>query len=369
MRRALATVCAVATALTATGCSGLGSVATARNGKVRYVLTTAVKEYGEGSTFAGLAVTDDGTVYLGAIDDEGFLDRENPRILMLRRGSAAKTFLREQDVTLQYVEELEPRFIAIGKKNELLVAAYGKGAVSVVAIVPGGQRVIPGGPPVEGNGRYGLQIGGLAADRRDGTVYLADRCRIYCAPGGHAFELFAGQRDDNPCFKSSDPAQTLLFDFEAIGGLAVDPRSGALYVADAARIYRIDGSAVTPIAGRTGSDNRPLPGFSGDGGPATNARLHNPGSMAVDPATGDLYIADLDNQRIRKIDATGTITTAVGNGSRRRPYEGKADDVAVDALQVAIDAQGHLWATAFADRGLPREIWSDRLITTTLPRP
>ncbi len=56
-------------------------------------------------------------------------------------------------------------------------------------------------------------------------------------------------------------------------------------------------------------------GFSGDGGPATNAQLTYPSGVAVDPA-GNLFIADLDNQRIRKVDTAGTITTVAGNGGR-----------------------------------------------------
>ena len=64
-------------------------------------------------------------------------------------------------------------------------------------------------------------------------------------------------------------------------------------------------------------------GFGGDGGPATSAQLNFISSaeqpfqagLAVDPA-GDLYIADAGNSRVRKVDATGTITTVAGNGSR-----------------------------------------------------
>ncbi len=366
MRRTVAALCSLALALTATGCGGLGSVATAGSGKVRYVLTTAVREGGDGTIFGGLAVSDDGTVYLGAADDESYFSQENVRILSFRRGGEPRVLLREEDVSLQYVRSLEPRVMTIGKDGELLIAAYGDGLVSVVVTSPGHQRVMPG-PPTGERGEFGRDVTALAVDRRDGTVYLADRCRIWRSKPDSTFEFFVGERPDTRCL-ASDPAQIHLVDFKGgIGGLAVDQRSGALYVSDDAQVHRIDGSGVTTVAGHAPRSNADInKGFSGDGGPATAARLNEPGSLAFDPATGDLYIADLKNQRIRKVDAAGTITTAVGNGGSRRPYEGRADNVAVDVVQLAIDGQGHLWATASPDGYDPRDIWSERLVTTAL---
>jgi sugar lactone lactonase YvrE len=53
--------------------------------------------------------------------------------------------------------------------------------------------------------------------------------------------------------------------------------------------------------------------FSGDGGPATSANLGSPDGVAVDGA-GNLYIADLYNRRVRKVDTSGMISTVAGNG-------------------------------------------------------
>ena len=78
----------------------------------------------------------------------------------------------------------------------------------------------------------------------------------------------------------------------------------------------LDG-VITTVAG-TGTA-----GFSGDGGPATQAQLYDPYGIEVDPA-GNLYIADTKNNRIRKVDVNGIITTYAGNGSgvERPEHEG-----------------------------------------------
>ena len=57
-----------------------------------------------------------------------------------------------------------------------------------------------------------------------------------------------------------------------------------------------------------------IPGFSGDGGMATNAQFSQPGSIVTD-AAGNVFVTDMVNHRVRKIDVYGTITTYAGNGN------------------------------------------------------
>lgn len=93
------------------------------------------------------------------------------------------------------------------------------------------------------------------------------------------------------------------------GALAVGP-GGALYVADAGRqeiLMRLPDGRFRVIAG-TGRA-----GFSGDGGPALDAELRDPGGMAVSP-NGTLYFADQGNNRVRAISPDGRITTVAGDG-------------------------------------------------------
>jgi len=96
-----------------------------------------------------------------------------------------------------------------------------------------------------------------------------------------------------------------LFD----GELATDSE-GSLYAAlpHANQVIKIDQNGIYSIFAGTGDD-----GFSGDGGLAVNASLNRPQGIAVAP-DGTIYVADTDNNRIRKIDAQGIITTVAGNG-------------------------------------------------------
>jgi uncharacterized protein (TIGR03437 family) len=99
-------------------------------------------------------------------------------------------------------------------------------------------------------------------------------------------------------------------------GLALDS-GGNLYIADQAnhRIRKVSNGIITTIAG-TGQ-----PDFSGDNGPAEAAALNTPMDVKVD-SHGNIYIADMLNQRIRRIDTSGTITTIAGTGQIGRGPDG-----------------------------------------------
>ena len=99
-------------------------------------------------------------------------------------------------------------------------------------------------------------------------------------------------------------------------GIAVDG-SGNLYIADLYnnRVRKVDPSGIiTTVAGSGTANAIGQGGYSGDGGPATSAMLNLPKAVAVD-AAGNLYIADTSNYRIRRVDKNGVITTVAGNGN------------------------------------------------------
>ena len=122
-------------------------------------------------------------------------------------------------------------------------------------------------------------------------------------------------------------------------GLAPD-RQGNLYIADSYnhRIRRVDASGIITTVAGTG-----VRGHSGDGGPATRAKLRNPAAVAVD-GNGNLFIADSENNRIRRVDRSGTITTVAGTGARG--YGGDGGPAVAARLSspkgVAVDGAGNL---------------------------
>jgi hypothetical protein len=138
------------------------------------------------------------------------------------------------------------------------------------------------------------------------------------------------------------------------GGLRVRPRLIGIGVTAIAAVvvagaFAVTGSnTITTIAG-TGE-----PGFSGDGGPATSAQIYRPTGLAFD-AQGSLYIADLQNDRIRKVNTAGIITTFAGGGSIPGPGIGDGGPATSAELNVpeavAVDAQGNVY---IADRNHQR---------------
>jgi len=123
-------------------------------------------------------------------------------------------------------------------------------------------------------------------------------------------------------------------------GVAVDS-AGNLYIADAdnERVRRVDAGThiITTIAGNGSA------AFSGDGGLATSASLLSPTGVALD-ASGDIYIADFFNGRVRRVDAlTGIITTVAGNGTCCSTVYGVAATATSVAPQgLTIDPSGNL---------------------------
>jgi len=104
-------------------------------------------------------------------------------------------------------------------------------------------------------------------------------------------------------------------------------------------LYARWGPVISTVAGTGG-----VWGYSGDGGPATSALLSGPTGVVVD-ASGNLYISDYYNNRIRKVDTTGKITTVAGNGTYGYSGDGgPATSAAIGpAVGVAVDTAGNIY--------------------------
>ena len=152
--------------------------------------------------------------------------------------------------------------------------------------------------------------------------------------------------------------------------------NGNIYIADTwnHRIRKVKNGIITTIAGSgpvgVDSTGKSLGSFAGDGGPATQARLNRPSGVAVD-ASGNVYIADTDNRRVRKVDINGIITTFAGSGRAWEFFElggyegegGLATQAILSPEEVAVDAKNNVF---ILHRGGIRCVWPDGIITDVL---
>jgi len=192
----------------------------------------------------------------------------------------------------------------------------------------------------------GALPGGLAVDR-SGNVYVADTSyhkirKIDAATG--TISIYAGQSASS----GGDGKPATQAGIGVVSGLAID-RFDNLYLTDGQSIRRIDAATkiITTIAGT------PLgAGYAGDGGPATAAKFSSPRDLTVDAAR-NIYIADFGNNRVRKIDASGMISTVAGTGSAGSAGDGGPSTLAQLTFpsNVVADAAGNLY---IADQGNDR---------------
>jgi len=205
----------------------------------------------------------------------------------------------------------------------------------------------------------------LVAGGGEQTTGIATNCRLHapfavdCDSGGNMYiaEMAGGERvlkvDDRGILTvfagtgtkgdSGDGGKAARAQFNAMHSLVAVP-ANSLYIADTwnNRVRRIDTKTgiVFAFAG-TGEK-----GFSGDGGPAPLAQFGNLYCVAIDATHENLYVADLDNRRVRAINFwTTTVKTVAGNGEKGVPKDGAeaAQSPLVDPRAVALDSKGNLY--------------------------
>jgi uncharacterized protein (TIGR03437 family) len=247
---------------------------------------------------------------------------------------------------------LIPQGVAVDKSGNVYITDASAATVrkvdtsgTITVIACDGQTTF-GSSPIPAHQALCGDLSGVAVDN-SGNVYIAQ-------VGGRTVDWL-------------NPAGLIVVRSSAFNGpknLAVDS-AGNVYVADTGncRIAKIDPSGnVTTVVGSIGAC-----GFSGDNSPATHAQLLFPAGVAVDGA-GNIYIADTNNARVRRVDSSGIITTVAGNGSSCSASDTSVDSVpavnsGVCPVGVAVDGVGNLYIADFTS-GRIRKVDNAGIITT-----
>ncbi len=186
------------------------------------------------------------------------------------------------------------------------------------------------------NGPFGVAPDGA------GNLYIADTFNNRIRKVDAATSFISTVAGDGSAGDGGDGGAAAAAQLDAPSGVALDG-AGNLYIADTFnnRIRKVDAatSFISTVAGDGSA------GYGGDGGAAAAAQLQDPFGVAADGA-GNLYIADANNNRIRKVDAaTGFISTVVGDGSPGYGGDGGAAAAAQlsGPLGVAADGAGNLY--------------------------
>ena len=188
---------------------------------------------------------------------------------------------------------------------------------------------------------------GIAVDA-NGNLYVGTSDRL-CKISDGRLSIIAGTGDAG---YSGDRGQALSAKIHTPEGIAIDG-SGNIFFSDteSSVVRRIGTDGIITTVAGTGT-----PGYSGDGLPGTSAQLSTPEGLAFDANSGNLYIADYINNRVRKLAPGGVISTFAGTGE---PGTGGSSAFARDArlfhpAGVAVDSTGNVFIADLANHQLKK---------------
>jgi len=324
---------------------------------------------------ADVAVDASGNLYIADGPATSYTLRSNNRI---RRVDAATGIISTiaGDGTSNYSGDGGPA-IAAGLSNSLGVAVDASGNVYIADSDHNRIRKVTGGTisTVAGDGSFGftgdggaataaglLRPSALALDAA-GNMYVALQYQMRIRKIAAASGIISTVAGNGVFGFTGDGGPATAAAFAGLTDVAVDS-SGNLTIADSNhnRVRRVAAGSgiVSTIAGDGGV------GFSGDGGPATSARLNSPQAIALD-SSGDLYIADTFNNRVRKVAAdTGDITNVAGKQTPEFSGDGgPATAAGLNAPRgLAFDAEGNLYIADTFNYRIRRVAAGSGIITT-----
>jgi RHS repeat-associated protein len=199
---------------------------------------------------------------------------------------------------------------------------------------------------------------GHVAVAADGSLYFADNSSKVRRVGPNGIITTVAGTDTGGYSGDGGPATAAQLQDPT--GVAVGP-DGSVYIADSInqRVRRVGPDGIITTVAGTGTG-----GYSGDGGPATQAKLAYPESVAVGP-DGSLYIADASNFRVRRVGPDGITTTVAGNGTEGFSGDGgQATQAEIDSPNgVAVGPDGVLYIADTINSRI-RRVGPDGIITT-----
>ncbi len=219
-----------------------------------------------------------------------------------------------QSITLDSAGDL---FIADTNNDVIREVNHATGVITTVAGNGYGAGIGWGGGGYSGDGGAATAAelnspSGVALDT-SGDLFIADNCNNVIREVNHATGVITTVAGNGTAGYSGDGGPATAAELNGPNDVAVDA-TGDLFIADpnnnVIREVNLANGQITTVAGNYNGGNG---GYSGDGGPATAAELSFPLGVAVD-TSGDLFIADNGNNVIREVNhATGVITTVAGN--------------------------------------------------------
>ena len=234
------------------------------------------------------------------------------------------------------------------------LALSGASSAQKVTTVAGG-FVGDGGPATKAS----FQIPARVVRDKSGNTYVSDETeqRIRKITKTGAISTYAGT---GIAGYSGDGGPANLAKLNVPSGLTVDP-TNELILSDSLnnRVRKVDSSGnISTIAGNG------IAGYSGDGGPATQASVNFPIDLTYDSG-GNLYISDFSNNVVRKVDTSGTISTFAGNGTAGFCGDGGlATSACLDGPKgLATDNSGNLYIVDSVNRRV-RQVNSAGVIST-----
>jgi len=234
----------------------------------------------------------------------------------------------------------DPNGMAVDRMGNIYFANEGCNTVCKIDLLGNTSIVAGGGIASDGNPASNAMLNLPNAITFDklGNLYIVDRSSLIIRKVDAITGIISTYAGNGTIGFAGDGGHATAAEFGA-SGICFDNK-GNLYISDGEnnRIRKIDSVGIITTIGGTG-----IAGFSGDGGPASSAKLWDPFDVKLDKY-GNIYFPDMYNHRIRKIDTNGIITTIAGTGIGL--YNGNdilATSANIAAYKIGIDKFGNIY--------------------------